>query len=247
MRTVTEVAIGVLLDGQGRFLMASRPEGKPFEGWWEFPGGKREEGEHLLQTLAREYDEELGVNVVEASPWFVFERDYPHAYVRLHVCRITKWSGEPHSREGQTWRWFASLEEAMSEKLLPFCDLVIERLHLPERVALVRDAASSTLERDFVQSGAAALMATQATPAFQALADRLAVRLIVCAGVFDHQEQVCSTDLQTALVGALSYGADATAVLKGAQQRLPLYVPSTDEARDAQALALGAQGLYVEI
>ena len=115
MREVTEVAVGVLIDKEGRFLMASRPQGKPYAGWWEFPGGKLEVGETVLEALRREYAEELGVTVKIASPWFVFEREYPHAYVRLHFCRITDWEGVPQSREGQTFLWFESLKPAQAE------------------------------------------------------------------------------------------------------------------------------------
>lgn len=67
MREVTEVAVGVLIDKEGRFLMASRPQGKPYAGWWEFPGGKLEVGETVLEALRREYAEELGVTVKIAS------------------------------------------------------------------------------------------------------------------------------------------------------------------------------------
>ena len=75
MREVTEVAVGVLIDKEGRFLMASRPQGKPYAGWWEFPGGKLEAGEAVTEALSREYAEELGVKVKKATPWFVFERE----------------------------------------------------------------------------------------------------------------------------------------------------------------------------
>ena len=62
-RPVTEVAAGILLDSQQRFLMGQRPVGKPYAGYWEFPGGKVEAGESLFQTLQRELQEELGITI----------------------------------------------------------------------------------------------------------------------------------------------------------------------------------------
>lgn len=104
-RKVTEVAVGVLVLADGRFLLAQRPVGKPYEGYWEFPGGKLEPGESVETALARELHEELGLDVTACSRWQVLEHDYPHAYVRLHFCKVTGWSGEPVGREGQAFSW----------------------------------------------------------------------------------------------------------------------------------------------
>ena len=99
-RPVVDVAVGVLIRPDGRFLLASRPEGKPYAHYWEFPGGKLEPGETVAAALARELHEELGVDIAAANPWVVREFEYPHAHVRLHFCRVTNWRGEPHAREG---------------------------------------------------------------------------------------------------------------------------------------------------
>lgn len=104
-RKVTEVAVGVLIQPDGRFLLAQRPAGKPYEGYWEFPGGKLEPGESVEAALARELHEELGLDVTHAERWHVLEHDYPHAYVRLHFCKVTAWRGDPVSREGQAFSW----------------------------------------------------------------------------------------------------------------------------------------------
>lgn len=99
------VAVGLMLRQDGAFLMASRPTGKPYAGYWEFPGGKLEAGESLLQALAREFEEELGVAVAEAQYWRSLRMDYPHALVDLQFCRITAWTGEPRGLEGQQIAW----------------------------------------------------------------------------------------------------------------------------------------------
>ena len=62
-REITEVAVGVLVAADGQFLLTSRPEGKVYAGYWEFPGGKVEAGESVEQALARELHEELGIAI----------------------------------------------------------------------------------------------------------------------------------------------------------------------------------------
>ncbi|WP_369643863.1 NUDIX domain-containing protein [Acidovorax sp. A79] len=86
-------------------LLSTRPPGKPYAGYWEFPGGKLEAGETVEQALRRELIEELGVTIGAASVWKVTEHDYPHALVRLHWCKVWEWSGQFEMREGQAMQW----------------------------------------------------------------------------------------------------------------------------------------------
>ena len=102
---IVDVAVGVLIDERGRFLLTSRPAGKVYAGWWEFPGGKLERGESVVAALARELHEELGIDVVDARPWQVTRMDYTHARVRLHFCKVLAWRGELQMREGQAMAW----------------------------------------------------------------------------------------------------------------------------------------------
>lgn len=104
-RAVTEVAVGVLLQPDGRFLLTSRPAGKVYAGYWEFPGGKLEAGEGVAQALRRELHEELGIDAVEIQAWKTELVDYPHALVRLNFCKVTSWRGELQMREGQSFAW----------------------------------------------------------------------------------------------------------------------------------------------
>ncbi len=98
-RAPVDVAVGILIRPDGRLLLASRPAGKPYSGYWEFPGGKLEPGETVAHALARELHEELGVDIGPVFPWLVRVFDYPHALVRLHFCRVFEWRGELHARE----------------------------------------------------------------------------------------------------------------------------------------------------
>ena len=104
-RKPVQVAVGVLLDAQGRFLLTSRPPGKVYAGYWEFPGGKVEAGESIDATLRRELHEELGITIGAAEPWHVTMHDYPHALVRLHFCKVFAWDGAFEMREGQQMAW----------------------------------------------------------------------------------------------------------------------------------------------
>jgi len=90
---------------EGRFLLTSRPAGKPYAGYWEFPGGKLEAGENVEQALRRELHEELGITIGHAEPWHVEVVDYPHALVRLHLCKVYDWAGEFEMREAQQMAW----------------------------------------------------------------------------------------------------------------------------------------------
>lgn len=104
-RAVTDVAVGVMVRPDGSYLLAQRPGGKPYAGYWEFPGGKLERGESVEAALVRELDEELGITATAIERWRTLEHDYPHAYVRLFFCKVTAWHGEPVGREGQAFAW----------------------------------------------------------------------------------------------------------------------------------------------
>ena len=104
-RQVTDVAVGVLLQADGTFLLTSRPEGKVYAGYWEFPGGKLEAGETVEQALRRELQEELGITIGSAELWKTQMVDYPHALVRLHFCKVRQWEGELQMREAQSFAW----------------------------------------------------------------------------------------------------------------------------------------------
>ena len=86
-------------------LLAQRPPGKPYAGYWEFPGGKLEPGETPAHALARELREELGIAVVRAAPWLVQEFVYPHAHVELNFFRVFAFQGEPAGHDGQAFAW----------------------------------------------------------------------------------------------------------------------------------------------
>jgi 8-oxo-dGTP diphosphatase len=144
-RPVTRVAVGVLVRADGAVLLADRPAGKPYAGYWEFPGGKIEGGESVEQALARELDEELGVQVRASMPWVAMEYDYPHAYVRLYFRRIHDWSGTPRPVEGQQLR-FLLPGQAPPQPLLPAALPAMRWIQLPMVTGYSPGTATSAAE-----------------------------------------------------------------------------------------------------
>lgn len=111
-----DVAVGILIKPNGDVLLGQRPAGKPYPGYWEFPGGKVEAGEAIADALKREFMEELGIEILTAEPWCGVEHVYPHAHVRLHFFISRLWRGQPQSLEGQAFAWQGSVQV---EPLLP--------------------------------------------------------------------------------------------------------------------------------
>ncbi len=134
-RSPVDVAVAVLRRPDGRVLLAERPAGKPWSGYWEFPGGKIETGESVLQALTRELHEELGIDVDRACPWITFEYAYPEKRVRLHFYRVTAWHGTPHGRERQRMSW-EDPQTVGVDPLLPANKAVLRALNLPSIYAI---------------------------------------------------------------------------------------------------------------
>ena len=104
-RQLVQVAVGVLIRSDDAFLLTSRPEGKAYAGYWEFPGGKLEAGETVAQALRRELHEEIGISIEDCVAWKTEQIDYPHAWVQLNLCKVRRWSGELQMREAQLYAW----------------------------------------------------------------------------------------------------------------------------------------------
>ena len=133
VRPVTEVAVGVLLRKNEAILLAQRPEGKPYAGYWEFPGGKIETGETLFEALERELKEEINVRILDAKEFLTIEHDYPHAYVRLHICLVNHWEGEIKGLEDQATAWLSvdeisKIKDSNFQPILPATLPILEKL-----------------------------------------------------------------------------------------------------------------------
>lgn len=126
------VVAGVLLNAQGEYLLSSRPEGKPYAGYWEFAGGKVEAGETEFAALQREFNEELGIEILAATPWLTKFYQYEHAHVHLRFFRVHahEWRGELQSREGQQWAWQRAGDYTVSP-MLPANTALLAALAVP--------------------------------------------------------------------------------------------------------------------
>jgi 8-oxo-dGTP diphosphatase len=134
-RPFVEVVAGIILAPDQSFLMASRPPGKVYAGYWEFPGGKIEPAESPRAALDRELHEELGITPTRADPWLVRTYSYEHARVRIRFFRITRWEGTPTPREGQALAWHPSGPSVL-EPMLPANGPILRALTLPDRYAI---------------------------------------------------------------------------------------------------------------
>jgi 8-oxo-dGTP diphosphatase len=132
---VIEVAAAVIQRADGAFLLAQRPPGKVYAGYWEFPGGKIEPGEPAGEALARELHEELGIDIGPAYPWITRVFTYPHGTVRLQFFRVFSWQGEPQPLEDQAIAWQRSAAP-MATPMLPANAPVLASLALPTEYAI---------------------------------------------------------------------------------------------------------------
>jgi 8-oxo-dGTP diphosphatase len=154
LTAIVEVAAAVLLRAGGReFLLAQRPAGKVYAGYWEFPGGKVEAGESVRAALVRELHEELGITVTACAPWLTRTFTYPHATVRLNFWRVTAWEGEigiTAPLEHDAIDWLECGKSATVAPILPANDPILKALALPTTMAITMaetEGVERTLER----------------------------------------------------------------------------------------------------
>jgi len=144
---ITEAAVGVIQASDGSVLLGQRPAGKPWSGYWEFPGGKIEAGESAAHALVRELQEELGITPTQYYPWITRTYDYEAKYnaegglespaktVKLHFFIITEWTGEPAGLEQQALSW-QNPERVTVGPMLPANAPILSALCLPAVYAI---------------------------------------------------------------------------------------------------------------
>jgi len=130
MAEIVEAAVAVILREDGKVLLGQRPEGKPWSGWWEFPGGKIEQGETPFHALQRELHEEIGIEAEVAYPWITRVFTYPERTVKLRFFTVRRWHREPHGKENQQLSW-ESPDAVSVSPMLPANAPVLDALRLP--------------------------------------------------------------------------------------------------------------------
>jgi 8-oxo-dGTP diphosphatase len=126
-KPVLQVAVGIVLDDSGKVLVGQRVKPDAYFQKWEFPGGKLEQGESVVDALKREFLEEVGIDISESREFMVWEHSYPDRDVKLFVRIIDAFIGKATSREGQALKW-VSLEEIAEMDFLAGNHIIIERL-----------------------------------------------------------------------------------------------------------------------
>lgn len=184
MTGLVRVAAAVIERADGEVLLAQRPPGKAYAGYWEFPGGKLEPGETAQAALARELHEELGIVVRKASPWLVQEFVYPHAHVELHFFRVRAWDGAFVGHDGQAFAW-QDPRAIRVAPLLPANTRVMRALELPGVYAITcaedigEDAFLSRAER--VLGGGVRLLQVREKTWERARREAFAARIVALA------------------------------------------------------------------
>lgn len=148
------VAAAIIERPDGHVLLAQRPAGKAYAGYWEFPGGKLEPGETPRDALDRELAEELGITVRRATPWLVQRYKYPHAHVELHFFRVLDWTGEPFGHDSQAFEWQMPGRFDVAP-LLPANTVVLRALTLPRVYGITM--AADLGEAEFLKRAETAL------------------------------------------------------------------------------------------
>ena len=121
------VAAGILCDAEGRVLIAERLGGGPFQGLWEFPGGKIGTHETAADALSRELAEELGIEITACASFMNLRHEYDDRIVEIEFFIVSDWNSDPVGREGQELRWVPR-HQLDADELLPADVPVIQAL-----------------------------------------------------------------------------------------------------------------------
>jgi len=135
-----DVAAGVIVRDDGRFLLGRRAPGSFYPGYWEFPGGKVEPGESPAEALTRELDEELGLRIKRLYPWLVRTHVYEHARVRLHFFEVARWQGEIRACIHDALAWVMPGAPDAPTPMLPANGPILKALALPRRLGITHAA-----------------------------------------------------------------------------------------------------------
>lgn len=218
---LTRVSAAVILRDNGtEYLLAQRPPGKAYAGYWEFPGGKVEAGESFAQALVRELQEELGITVTAMTPWITRHFVYPHACVEIRFFRVTAWAGDlhPHEHTGMTWLPSAAmaggknLDQMPVSPVLPANTPILRALALPP-VYAVTNAGSAGVDAELARIERTRPRLVQVREKVLPASERLAFAREVVAGVHGYGGHVL---LNGRIEEAIAIGADGVQLTSAA-------------------------------
>ncbi|EMB9229357.1 8-oxo-dGTP diphosphatase MutT [Vibrio harveyi] len=129
MKRIHIVAAIIFNQDKSQIFITKRPDDKHKGGFWEFPGGKVEQGESVEQAMIRELEEEIGITVTEQSLFEHLEYDYPEKSLKFDFITVSQFDNQPYGREGQEGRWVdvaALLDYTFPEANVPILERVIK-------------------------------------------------------------------------------------------------------------------------
>ena len=123
-----KIVTAAIIEEDGKYLIAQRPKGDPFEGLWEFPGGKVKAGEDPKSALQREIQEELGCEIDVTEPFDVVFYDYDDFSILMLAFNAHITAGEPLALECSKIT-FVTAEELRNYEFLPADISLIDRIN----------------------------------------------------------------------------------------------------------------------
>lgn len=137
---IVHVAVAVIQDSHGQYFIAKRPLESHQGGLWEFPGGKVENNETVLDALKRELYEEVGITLIHADPLIKIHHNYTDKSVLLDVWKVDDFSGTAFGKEGQETCWIN--KDELSSYDFPVANLpIIKSLQLPDQYMITGEFA----------------------------------------------------------------------------------------------------------
>jgi len=132
MSALIHVAVAIITNQQHEVLISLRHKDAHQGGLWEFPGGKLEHGESVLEALKREIKEELNILIHNASPFKSIHHQYSDKAVLLDFWQVESFTGKPQGVEGQQIKWQA-INNLNTHDFPAANRVIIHALKFPER------------------------------------------------------------------------------------------------------------------
>lgn len=121
------IAAGIIRNTQQQIFITERPEGTHMAGFWEFPGGKLEQGEQPEEALIRELEEEVGITVTECQLFHRVDHELDDRFITLHFFIVSAWCDEPYGKEGQKSRWVEQ-KDLIASEFPPANRIIVDKL-----------------------------------------------------------------------------------------------------------------------